>query len=102
MLYHVYTLNRRPRIYDNNVATHDWSDAIADEFRSALRNSQKLKSLMIDKVPHFWLHSLPSIHNALAAIYSEIMNNPETSPWCLSKGLTNLLAKNYSYIDSQK
>lgn len=67
----------RPRIYDNNVERHDWSDVIADEFRSAIGKSQKLKSHGIDKVPNVWLHSLPIIHSALAAIYSEIMN-PET------------------------
>lgn len=55
---HIHTW--RPRIYDNNDATHDWSDVIADEFRSALAKYQKLKSLRIE---------YSSIHNPLAAIY---------------------------------
>lgn len=67
----------------NTVETQDWLDITAEEVKSA-----KWKPPVIDKILNFWLYSLPSIPNAMANIYSKIMNNPETSLLWLSKALS--------------
>lgn len=67
----------------NNAETQDWSD---------LRQIPRDFYFARADLTNFWLHSLPSIHNALTDIYSEIMNNHETSFLWLGEDLT-LLAK---------
>ena len=58
-----------------------------------MKKSSNWKSPRKDKVTNFWLKHLVSIHEDMSKAYTNIIENPEETPECLTEGLTYLLPK---------
>ena len=70
-----------------------WRAIDADEVTHAIKKSSNWKSPRKDKVTNFWLKHLVSIHEDMSKAYTNIIENPEETPECLTEGLTYLLPK---------
>ena len=76
-----------------DIPEQEWENITAEEIERSLRKSHKWKSLGVDQIPNFWLHTLSSAHAKLASNLNSIMKEPNLTPKWLCHGATYLLAK---------
>ena len=77
----------------NEVEEQGWEVINIEELCSALTKSHKWKSPGVDKIPNFLLNCLTSMHKQMALNFTNILQNPETTPEWLTEGTTYLLPK---------